>query len=367
MFLHKFFHKSLKIFIGLNFVFFANLYKPFSFSVMASQSQLDHLASLFFQEGKATDQMVKLLGFTGIRVQDDLSAPNPSWPEPKLIIPSRTLEDITKAIQGKFDPHITWIIKGERWEARDLSYINLSFNQQKDILHIILQRLSMGEEIVPQRKNYSGILFLGTTLMNGRNRLAYLNQTFENHLDLTSGEIWLLTGIRPLSPAIGETEENLLNPQGKICVRKDWNPTDKPIPKDEGAMIQWMFSQSLSDLIPLDKIKVVYAEMGKERTRATTETTVISWLKEYAPPSGTYLFISSQPFVLYQGLVLERVLLENERPDIIVEGIGSPIPSDMRKETIKPDPMSKQVSVLLDSIARICYELCRLKELKNQK
>ena len=126
-------------------------------------------------------------------------------------------------------------------------------------------------------------------------------------------------------------------------------------------------SQSLSDLIPLDKIKVVYAEMGKEKNTRNYRNDCNFLVKRICTPSGTYLFISSQPFVLYQGLVLERVLLENERPDIIVEGIGSPIPSDMRKETIKPDPMSKQVSVLLDSIARICYELCRLKELKNQK
>ena len=140
MFLHKFFHKSLKNFYSLNFVFLQTFISLLVLVSWHLKANLTTFASLFFQEGKATDKWLNFLGFTGIRVQDDLSAPNPSWPEPKLIIPSRTLEDITKTIQGKFDPHITWIIKESVREARDLSYINLSFNQQKDILHILSSR-----------------------------------------------------------------------------------------------------------------------------------------------------------------------------------------------------------------------------------
>jgi hypothetical protein len=60
----------------------------------------------------------------------------------------------------------------------------------------------------------------------------------------------------------------------------------------------------------------------EEGRRATTESTVIQWLKECSPSGGYYLVISNQPYNFYQESVIRRVLLQAGRADIVLKLLG---------------------------------------------
>jgi hypothetical protein len=103
---------------------------------------------------------------------------------------------------------------------------------------------------------------------------------------------------------------------------------------------------------------MVYTKKRGEEMRATTEGTVVKWLEQEQPPKGTYLAISSQPYNLYQKLVIERVLLKNGRPDIKIEVTGPGV--DEKK--MHDYRTSQKVAILLDNLNRI---LCNVKMLKD--
>lgn len=298
-----------------------------------------------------TDPFVRVLGLAGIRIKDDYIQPDANWPQAKLTVSSRRLEAINQAIQGKQDSHITWLIKGERWQTNGINYLHLTSEQSNNIIDLILKDLQFGEAMLPTKNNYTGILFLGSTLHNARQRLNFLNTCLDKH-NIVFNKLYLLTGVGPLSPTIGETAESLLDPKNTISVRPDWKAPDI-LPTEEGAMIQWVFNQSRSQKIKPEQIEMIYAGIGEGRTRATTRTTVEEWLKTN-PSSGVYLVVSSQPFNLYQKLVVQNTLLANHRPDIKIEVIGGAF---VKKHDDNQKTINQYAAIGLDTIARICYEL----------
>ena len=322
---------------------------------LAKEDQGQEINSLC-QKDQVTDSLVRLLGLVGIRIQNDILTPEPDWPEARLTVSSRSLEEITQVIQGKKDPGITWIIQGERWQTKGLGYLTLTSEQAAAVLNFISKDLGLGQAMRPKQKEYAGVLFLGSTLKNVRDRLKFLNACLEQH-NFVFNRIYILTGIRPLDPTVGETPESLVDPKGIIAVRSDWKQPAGALPNDEGPMIQWVFDQSRSNAIGKDQVTVIYAGIGEGRKRATTKTTVEEWLKTN-PKDGLYLAVSSQPFNFYQKLVIERTLLENKRPGIHIEVIGDAAgEQSYGLNKANPDDLNKYAAIALDNIARTCYEL----------
>jgi hypothetical protein len=322
-------------------------------------------SKLLFQNGEATDQFVELLGLTGIRIKDDKLKPQSHWPEAKFFLSSRKLNEITQVIQGKADPKVSWFIpKGkERWQNEGLNYITFSSEQANKIIDYIFKDLKMGESIYPKLKKYKGILFLGTSLDGVRSRLKFLNEALEK-TPFSFEKVWLLTGVRPLDKSINETDDNLLDPKGKIPLRPDWKQPDVPLPDDEGAMIQWVFDQSRSNHIKKEQVVMVYAPKEEGGNRATTKTTIVKFL-ELKPEKGVYLAVSDQPYNLYQLLVLRNCLSEQGCDDIEIEVIGGKREGFYGSNFSDPVKLNKFVTVLLDNISRICYGLTMREKLER--
>lgn len=314
-------------------------------------------AKILFKDGEATDHLVELLGLTGIQIKDDKLRSKSDWPEPKFLLSSRKLNEITPVVQGKADPKISWFIpKGkERWQNEGLGYITFTTEQAKKIIDFIFKDLKMGESMYPKQKEYKGVLFLGTSLEGARGRLKFLNHVLETK-PFQFEKVYLLTGVRPLDKSIGETDEDLLDSKGLIAIRSDWKKPDGKLPDDEGAMIQWVFDQSRSEMIKKEQVVMVYAPADKQGTRATTLTTIVKFL-ELKPEKGVYLAVSDQPYNLYQLLVLKNYLAQQEREDIEIEIIGEKRPGFYGNDFSDPVKLNKYLTVLLDNISRICYGL----------
>ncbi|RZI45670.1 hypothetical protein [Candidatus Finniella inopinata] len=351
----KRFYKFIAIFavsMGLGFLAYNNV----------ATKNPHYESTPFSHKGQATDSFVRLLGLAGIRIQNDPLAPDANWPAAKLTLPSRSLEEINKAIQGKKDPVITWIIPGKRWQTNGLGYLTLTPEQAMAILDFILKDLKFDQAMKPQQTEYAGILFLGSSLEDVRDRLKFLNTCLEQR-KYVFNKVYILTGTRALDLSIGETPESLLDPKGSIAVRSDWKKPAGELPTDEGPMIQWVFDQSRSDAIAKDQVELVYAGIDKDRKRATTKTTAEEWLKTN-PKDGLYLAVSIQPFNIYQKLVLEDALLQNKRPGIRIEVIGdAPAERSYGLRRTNPDHLNKYAAIALDNIARICYELVAIQNL----
>ncbi|NBT84939.1 MAG: hypothetical protein EBT45_00295 [Alphaproteobacteria bacterium] len=317
---------------------------------------------LFFDKNQhATDSVVKLLGLTGIRIQNDPLVSDKDWPEAKLILKSRSLEEITDAVQGKLNPTVAWKHPNnkERWQA--ILPFSLSEDQIAKIKEITSKSFGLVAEIKPTVKTYQGVLFLGSTLGSVRKRLAYLN-TIVDSKAYTLNQVYVLSGERKLDKTIDETEKSLLDPNnGNISFRPDWKGP-APFPDNETDMIKIVFDQSKHSVLKDENIIFVHTLKKQGQARATTETTVYKWLEQCNPKTGTYLAISNQPYVYYQELSIQKSLLKAGRNDIHVEVVGP----GKTFEAIPGKNQEQEISVLLDNLARIFYEMVEIKKLSVQ-
>lgn len=309
-------------------------------------------------KGEVTDAVVRLMGLTGIRIANDAFPAEKDWPEVRLQIKSRDVTEVAAAVQGKIDPNVTWFgaPKTERWEA-DALKLKLSRAQADRIVSLSLEALHQAENMYPTGDAPKAVFFLGSTLGSVRKRLAFLNELYETKKLSPDLLIYVLTGERKLDGNVGETNTTLMNPtNGLIPFRGDWAPTDLVI-SDEAGMIKLVFSQSRHVSLDETRIKFVYSSKG-DRRRANTEGTVVQWLKEFSPPSGTYVAISNQPYNFYQECVIRRVLLQAGRPDICVRVIG---PGKEIEDTTDAAVISDATN-LLNNVSRILYELSNIKK-----
>lgn len=299
---------------------------------ISMQSDYVPQVSLYVQEGgKVTDAVVKLLGLTGVRITGDTLPPAKDWPEAKLWVKSRDLEEVVPAVQGKTDPTINWFgdAKKERWEE-DLNKSNIQLTQAIQIINTCLKSLKQSEQILPKMEA-KGVLFLGATLLRVRTRLAFMNHLYDTKQLSVDLPVYVLTGERMLDEKAGETQAALMDADnGVIKFRKDWKKSNNKI-NDEGKMIQLVFDQSRYASLNNDKVIFVYSHKGEGR-RATTESTVVQWLKDHKPSSGYYVAISNQPYVFYQEAVIRRTLLQAGGSDIQVQVVGSARPSEIGRE-----------------------------------
>lgn len=323
------------------------------------QPSKESFSPFFDKNNQATDQVVRILGLTGIRIQNDTLTPDKEWPDAKLILKSRSLEEITAAVQGKLNQNMTWkrANNKERWEAT-LPF-SLSKDQAIKIKEIAFNEFGLVQEIKPQSPTYKGVLFLGSTLSSVRKRLAYLNKLIDAKT-YTTRPIYVLSGERKLSKAIGEDHKSLLNPDnGEISFRSTWKG---PVifPDNETDMIKIIFDQSKHSSLKDEDVIFVHTLKNNGQIRATTETTVYKWLEQCRPTAGTYLAISNQPYVFYQALSIRKSLLKAGRKDIHVEVVG---PAKTIAKTISAKEREQETIALLDNLASIFYEMVEIKKL----
>lgn len=308
--------------------------------------------------GMVTDPIVKLLGLTGIRISQN--KPEKGWPEGRILLHTQTLADVVAAVQGKANPLITWLgdPTKERWE-NDSTKIGLSPSNAKAILAICEGDLNLKQKMVPQGSNPIGILFLGATLSRVRTRLAFLNELYQTKKLSPTLPVYQLTGERELDEKAGETYQNLNDSSnGLIAFRDDWTSSIASV-RDEGEMVKLIFQQSRHKSLSESNIHYVYSPKGDMR-RATTESTVVQWLKDFSPASGKYIAISNQPYNIYQEAVIRRVLIKAGRSDICVEVVG-PGMDDIKPEI--GEGTIVRAKNLLNTISRTLYEFLEM----NQK
>jgi hypothetical protein len=316
-------------------------------------------ATLYVDErGQVTDAVVKLLGLTGVRITGDKLPSGRDWPEAKLWLKSRDLKEVVAAVQGKIDPLINWLgdAKKERWEE-DPSKPKLQLPQAIQIINTSTATFKQSEQVLPNTEA-KGVLFLGAVLSRVRMRLAFLNHLYDTKQLPRDLRVYVLTGERVLDEKIGETQSALMDSDnGIIPFKSEWKKSDTII-NDEGHMIQLVFAQSLTPTVNIDRVIFVYSHKGEGR-RATTESTVLQWLKDYSPSSGKYIAISNQPYVFYQEAVIRRTLLQAGRSDVQVQVVGPGKPAEMSQD----DEVINLAKNLLNNLSRILYELGQIESL----
>jgi hypothetical protein len=314
------------------------------------------------EKGEATDVIVRLLAMTQIKVAEKSSKSTAQTDrEAKLVLKSRAVEEVTNAIQGKTKSEVSWRRNPtvERWEM----VADLSDDCAKAIRKICQEDLRLEQRVLPQHKAYAGVLFLGTTLKGARSRLRFLNDLVDK-TKLRFKKIYILTGDRDLDERVGETEADLLNANNSIIpVSSEWvKPAVAPC--NERDMLVLVFEQSQNQNLRDKKQHVIYAEKRPNKRRAETGDTIEEWLK-MNPKRGHYIAISNQPFVLYQQLVINRVLLRNRRTDISVEVIGDGMENEPL--TSGTNEVSNEAAIHLDTLSKIFYEYVEIKKLLSGK
>lgn len=226
--------------------------------------------------------------------------------EPSLSPPLQELLDLF-GIRAE-ETEALWMQKGkERWE------FDRRFEYMRPLAWPLFEKMGLVFEAAPQEKKFRYALVLGALLPAVETRIGYLADQWAKGVRFD--QIVFLTGDRPL-----------LEKEKMVC-GEEW----------EGGMIEWAYRQSaLPKGIPT---LFINAPMKKTKegtwVRPGTADTVSEWLKSNPEP-GNCLAVSNQPYVGYQGTVLQTFLPGTFE----LETVGPPI---------KGDP---SVALLLDTIAK---------------
>jgi hypothetical protein len=223
-----------------------------------------------------------------------------------------TLASIVQATQKK------WLrpYGKERWETPEVA------EEKRAKIVELAEKLGFISEIAPIRKKSATCLIHGGTVSRMQLRISYLGALWEEGVRFD--RLIFLTGGRPLDPAI-EGDDCLLESQ---AARRLWQEALLP--------------PALKSF-PLTFIDVPMKVSEGRAKRPTTADTLIAWLSTQ-PQVGPALFISSQPFCLYQHLVAKTHLPSSFEPETV--GLGG-------------EMETQHGGIILDSIARWLFEQTR--------
>lgn len=206
----------------------------------------------------------------------------------------------------------------------------------------LLNDLGLMDAVSAPPRPYASAFILGATIVAVRKRLAYLVEQCKKDPDasgfsVTIPTVYLLGGARPLDKDKEST--SVLTTAAELPFKMDWTPPVE-MPTTEAGMMRLVFEQS--DITPWEGVFIDTPLQptpdGKTRHPNTTDT-----IKEFLklnPKPGTYLAVSSQPFVARQTINVQSAL-----PDgFTVVGIGYGAPTTTPFKTF------------LDEVARLLYE-----------
>jgi hypothetical protein len=215
-----------------------------------------------------------------------------------------TAASIAKETQKK------WLRPGgaERWETPDVA------EEKRAKIVQLAGKLGFISEIPPTRKKSDYCLIHGGTVSRMQLRLSYLGALWEEGVRFD--QLIFLTGRRPLDPEVEGTR---------------WQV------ESEAARSLW---EELSLPAALKSFPIALIDVPMKAKRPITADTLIAWLATHPEP-GSALFISSQPFCLYQDAVAKTHL-----------------PPSFTFETVGPggEMETGHGGVLLDTIARWLFE-----------
>jgi hypothetical protein len=207
----------------------------------------------------------------------------------------------------------------ERWQ---LDALQNSYEDKRALLMPLFEQLGMCDTIMPVKQEYKYGLFLGHTVESVFDQYYFLVKLLRDK-KITLESVILLTGKRTLEPFEYSFLESHNIPPFYI--------------KTEADMIAELFRQKWRFPIPY---VLVDSPAFNNRTRPTTEDTVLYWLDQYRPEPGSCLAFSIQPVIGYQDAVLRTWLPKT----FTLETVGS-----KTEEHIA-------VGLYLDTLARWLYQ-----------
>ncbi len=239
--------------------------------------------------------------------------------------PSQPLLDLLEAMEVSHDGTLSSIVEAtqkkwirpagkERWEIADLS----AKEREKVIFHA--ERLGFFQERWPERKEYEYVLLLGATVFRMQKRIETMIRLWESGVRFH--QIVILTGDRKLDPRVEALTE--------ICETES-----------EAAKALWKLAPIPDDMaaVPVIFIASPMIETGGIKRRPATGDTISSWLSTH-PKEGSCLFISNQPYCLYQDAVVRKMMPKG----YFIETVGD-----------EAEGSRQSAAVILDTIARWLY------------
>ena len=214
-----------------------------------------------------------------------------------FLVPFFLLASAREDLYGLFDIPITssqeeilqtiqrlWMQQGkERWQFEN------KFEELRPAVWPLLQEMGMIDEIKPTKTHYETVIVLGALLSRVEDRVDYLISC-----GISFDQLVFLSGERPLLDSEKEKLPGLLT---------------------ESEMVRWVYEHS--DLPKDHSVLFIEVPMKGER-RPNTLDTINAWLKTNPHPA-TCLANSNQPYVHYQGAVLDRLL------SFSAETVGNPV------------------------------------------
>lgn len=204
----------------------------------------------------------------------------------------------------------------ERWNLQETA---LNEAQKK-----ALKELGLLESIKPNEKNYEYIVILGNTAEDMKHRLNYGLQ-----FKTKSSQIIFLTGERVLNE-INEKEMH------ELLIKQKKEPTEENAAKEICKNSNALF---------------INCKKQKNAPRATTNDTIKtldSYFKQKGIKQAKILFVSSNPYILYQNQTIQTILLKSE----VMYKI----------ETIGSNYKDITVEIAKDTLARFLYATCKVQE-----
>lgn len=267
---------------------------------------------LFIHNGRPCPGLITLACRHGVDVPDDVTA-----------------QDLSKAVQ-------------ERWIRKTEHQYQIPGGPPSPEDLVLLKELGLVEAVPAPSRPYAGALVLGGTVVAVRKRLAYLVEQCARDLNasgfrVTFSTVYMLGGARPLDKE--KESPTVLSTPAEFPFKDGWTPPAE-MPTTEAGMMRLVFEQS--DTPPWAGVFIDTPLQptpdGKTRHPNTTDT-VKEFLKR-GPMPGTYVAVSSQPFVARQTINVRQAL-----PDgFNIVGIGYAVAATTPLKTF------------LDEVARLLYE-----------
>lgn len=296
-----------------------------SSEISASESQNYSFEKILDHYGFKNPEQKEAL--RGLFVMSSLASENDSW---EKIFPSdqriaNILNFVTNT-QWKFSNRFGH----ERWEVSAQSW--MTDNREKIINNLNI--LGFISEVNPRYDNYDAVCVLGANTLCMDMRLQFLAELFQKQW-IKSRTVILLTGERYVNNVIDGSEEELKE-IAKHFELDDWRKLT------ETKVFDYLYEKSPLKNMGLDVV-IIDTPRG-DLPRPTTKTTMAElkkWLRENRNVKRI-LFISNQPYLLYQKKIVENELYLNDKrfSDVKIEMVGPGV----------PDLLLQHIQILLEGL-----------------
>lgn len=320
---------------------------PYNIRFLAGNGELSASAKIFF------DNLTKLLR--------DMDAP--------MTLPEK--KDFSN--EAAWAEHVgqTCLLRArgkERWDIDSINRVQLAIQKEPERFFPLFQTLNMYLPVYPVQHSADAILIYGATLEIMQERLAFL-ATLLNSTSVK--DIFFLTGQRTLREDEQQAAAELVK---KLPLSEQKKPLYVNI-KEEGKLAFLLVATSRLPESVKARIRIIYSGPAEGRDRATTASTLDSWLKTYRKPIKPFpkkiIAISTNPFIAQQHMALKNALSQHQSDDdtFEVETVGNTLAFKALLPFYMPQPTKlksveqkvtadagRAVLVLCDAVACALHE-----------